>query len=47
MEEMVLSQTSTVTVFCHINKVMAMAFTAFAFYSSVVNGGHGVKIGLY
>ena len=47
MEEMVLSQTSTVTVFCHINKVMAVAFTAFAFDSSVENGGHGVKIGLY
>jgi hypothetical protein len=32
---------------CHINKVMAVAFTAFAFDSSVENGGHGVKIGLY
>jgi hypothetical protein len=32
---------------CHINKVMAVAFTAFAFDSSFENGGHGVKIGLY
>jgi hypothetical protein len=32
---------------CHINKVMAGAFTSFAFDSSVKNGGHGVKIGLY
>jgi hypothetical protein len=32
---------------CHINKVMAVAFTAYAFNSTVENGGHGVKIGLY
>jgi len=32
---------------CQINKVMVVAFTAFAFDSSVENGGHGVKIGLY
>jgi hypothetical protein len=32
---------------CHINKVMAVAFTAFAFDCSVENGGHGLKIGLY
>ena len=32
---------------CHINKVMAVAFTAYAFDSTVENGGHGVKIGLY
>jgi hypothetical protein len=32
---------------CHINKVMAVAFTAYAFDSAVENGGHGVKIGLY
>jgi hypothetical protein len=32
---------------CHINKVMAVAFTAYAFDSSVENCGHGMKIGLY
>ena len=32
---------------CHINKVMAVAFTAFVFDSSVENGGYVVKIGLY
>jgi hypothetical protein len=32
---------------CHINKVMAVAFTAYAFDSNVENGGHGVKLGLY
>jgi Transposase len=32
---------------CHINKVMAVAFTAYAFNSTVENGGHGVKLGLY
>ena len=26
---------------------MAVAFTGFAFDSSVENGGHGIKIGLY
>jgi hypothetical protein len=31
---------------CHINKVMAVAFTAYAFNSTVKNGGHGVKLGL-
>jgi hypothetical protein len=32
---------------CHINKVMAVAFTAYAFDSNVENGGHGIKFGLY
>jgi hypothetical protein len=32
---------------CHINKVMAVAFTAYAFDSNVKNGGHGIKLGLY
>ena len=32
---------------CHINKVMAVAFTAYAFDSNVKNGGHGIKFGLY
>ena len=32
---------------CHINKVVAVALTAIAFDSSVENGGHGVKTGLY
>jgi hypothetical protein len=33
---------------CHINKVMAVAFTAYyTFNSTVKNGGHAVKIGLY
>ena len=31
----------------HINKVMAVAFTAYAFDANVENGGHGIKIGLY
>ena len=31
----------------HINKVMAVAFTAYAFDSNVENGGNGVKLGLY
>jgi hypothetical protein len=32
---------------CHINKVMAVAFTACAFDLNVENGGHGIKLGLY
>jgi hypothetical protein len=32
---------------CHIDKVMAVAFTAFAFDQSVENGGEGVKLGFY
>jgi hypothetical protein len=32
---------------CHINKVMAVTFTTYAFDSNVKNGGHGIKLGLY
>lgn len=32
---------------CHIEKVMAVAFTAFAFDQNIENGGHGIKLGLY
>jgi hypothetical protein len=32
---------------CHIEKVMAVAFTACAFDQNVENGGHGIKLGLY
>jgi hypothetical protein len=32
---------------CHINKIMAVAFTAYAFDSNIENGGHGIKLGLY
>jgi hypothetical protein len=32
---------------CHIDKVMAVAFTAFAFDESIEDGGKGVKLGLY
>jgi hypothetical protein len=32
---------------CHINKVMAVEFTAYAFDSNVENVGHGIKLGLY
>lgn len=31
----------------HIEKVMAVAFTAFAFNGNVENGGDGIKLGLY
>jgi hypothetical protein len=31
----------------HINKVMAVAFTTYAFDSNVENGGNGVTLGLY
>jgi hypothetical protein len=32
---------------CHIDKVMAVAFTAFAFDESIEDGGRGVKLGFY
>lgn len=32
---------------CHIDKVMAVAFTAFDFDKSIEDGGKGVKLGLY
>jgi hypothetical protein len=31
----------------HINKVMAVAFTAYAFDSHIENGGHGIKLGFF
>jgi hypothetical protein len=32
---------------CHIDKVMAVAFTAFAFDQSIEDGGKGIKLGFY
>ena len=31
----------------HINKVMAIAFTAYAFEDSILNGGEAHKLGLF
>jgi hypothetical protein len=31
----------------HINKVMAVAFTAYAFDGHIENGGHGIKLGFF
>jgi len=31
----------------HINKVTAVAFTAYAFDSHIENGGHGIKLGFF
>lgn len=31
----------------HIDKVMVVAFTAYAFDSNIENGGHGLKLGLF